>query len=90
MEIDMPLYLGLTCLAWALIAWGGIACTFFAVLICRRLITHRPKHEAFMSPAELRRTLDHIRNVNRVFLALGVATATAPLPIAAAPALRLL
>ena len=74
---DMPLYLGLTYFAWALIAWGGIVSTFLAVLIYRLLISHRPEHEAFMSPAELRRTLDHIRNVNRVVIALGVATAAA-------------
>jgi hypothetical protein len=43
-----------------------------------------------MSPAELRRTLDHIRNVNRIVLALGVSTAAAPLLIAAARALGLL
>ena len=90
MEIDMPLYLGLTYLAWALVAWGGIAGTFFAVLIYRLLISHRPEHEAIMSPAELRRTLDHIRNVNRIVLALGVSTAAAPLLIAAARALGLL
>jgi len=86
----MRLYLGLTWLAWALIAWGGIAGTFFTALIYRLLISHRPEHEAFMTPAELQRTLAHIRNVNRVVLALGVATSAAPLLIIAARALGLL
>ncbi len=86
----MPLYLGLTYLAWAVIAWGGIAGTFFVVLIYRLLISHRPQHEAFMTPAEVRRTLAHIRDVNRVVISLGVATAAAPLLIAAAHALGLL
>jgi hypothetical protein len=90
MEDDMPLYLGLTYLAWALIVWGGIAGTFFAVLIYRLLISHRPEHEAFMQPAELRRTLAHIRNVNRIVAALAAATVAAPLLIVVARALRLL
>ena len=86
----MRLYLGLTSLAWALIAWGGIAGTFFAVLVYRLLISHRPEHEAFMQPAEIRRTLAHIRNVNRIVAALAAATVAAPALIAAARALGLL
>ena len=90
MEIDMPLYLGLTRLAWALIACGGIAATFAVVLLYRLLISHRPEHEAFIPPAELNRTLRHIQNVNRAVIALGIATAAALLLIAAARALGLL
>jgi len=86
----MRLYLGLTYLAWAFIAWGAIAGTFFAVLIYRLLISHRPEHEDFMPQAELQRTLAHIRNVNRIVLALGIATSAAPLLITAARALGLL
>ena len=86
----MKVYLGLTYLVWALIAWGAIAGAFFAVLIYRLLIAHRPEHEAFMQPAELRRTLAHIRHVTRIVTALGIATAAAPLLIAAARALGLL
>lgn len=90
MENDMRHYLGLTYLAWAFIAWGGIAGTFAVVLIYRLLIAHRPEHEAFMRPAEIRRTLAHLRNVNRAVIAFGVATAVALVAIAAAWALRLL
>ena len=86
----MKVYMGLTYLAWALIAWGGIAGTLFAVLIYRLLIPHRPEHEAFMSPAELSRIRTHIRNVNRILASLSAATAAAPLQIAAARPLRLL
>ena len=86
----MKVYMGLTYLAWALIAWGGIAGTSFAVLIYRLLISHRPEHEAFMSPAELSRTLAHIRNVNRIVAALAAATVAAPLLIIVARALGLL
>jgi len=86
----MHLYLGLSTFAWASIAWGGIAGTFTVALIYRLLIAHRPEHEAFMSPAELRRTLDHLRNVNRVVIALGAAAAIALVAIAVARLAHLL
>jgi len=43
-----------------------------------------------MPQAELQRTLAHIRNVNRIVLALGIATSAAPLLIAISRALGLL
>lgn len=77
-------YLGLSLLAWAFLAWGGIAGTFAVASIYRLLIAHRPQHETFMRPAEVRRTLDHLRNVSRVVIAFGVATAAALVLIGAA------
>jgi hypothetical protein len=56
-ENHIPLYLGLTYLAWALLAYAGLACTFAVALIHRLLISHRLERDAFMTPAGLRRTL---------------------------------
>ncbi len=86
----MPAYLGLSAFAWALIACGGIAGTFAVLLIYRLLISHRPEHEAFMQPAELRRTVENLRNVNRAVIGFGIATAASLILIIAARALGLL
>jgi hypothetical protein len=86
----MRVYLGLSWLQWALVAWGGIAGTFVVVLIYRLLISHRPEHEEFMGPAEVRRTRDHIRMVDRLAIAFGAASALALVLIGAARALGVL
>jgi hypothetical protein len=86
----MRVYLGLPALGWALVAWGAITGTFGVVIVYRLLISHRPEDEAFMGPAEIRTTLEHIRQVNRVAIGFGAASALALVLIGAAWALRLL
>jgi len=83
-------FLGLSYFQWALVVWVGIAGTFAVIVLFRRLIAHRPEHEAFMSPAEIQRTLDNLRNVNRAAVGFGIASAATLILIAVARAVGLL
>jgi len=71
----MRTYLGIRYLVWAFVAWIGIAGTFCVIVIYRILISYREQDELFMKPAEIRNTLDHIRDVNRMAVLFGTASA---------------
>ena len=71
----MRSYLGIRYLVWALIVWVPVAGTFGVILLYRTLISYKEQDELFMSPAEIRRTLSHIRHVNRMATLFGGASA---------------
>lgn len=71
----MRTYLGMRYLLWALAAWIGIAATFGVILVYRILISYKKQDELFMKAAEIRNTLDHIRDVNRMAVFFGAVTA---------------
>ncbi len=71
----MRTYLGIRYLVWALVAWIGIAGTFCVIVIYRILISYKEQDELFMKEAEIRNTLDHIRDVNRMAVLFGAASA---------------
>jgi hypothetical protein len=86
----MRSYLGIPYLVWGLIGWAAIAGTFGVILLYRLLIAHRPEDESFMSPAEVRAALEHVRHVNRMAVGFGALTVGLLVAIAGAWAFRLL
>jgi hypothetical protein len=77
-------------LVWALGAWVSVAGTFGVIVLYRVLISYKEEDELFMSPAEIRNTLDHIRDVNRMILLFGTASAVSLVLIVAGWSLGLL
>ncbi len=71
----MRTYLGIRYLVWALAVWVAVAGTYGVILLYRVLISYKDDDELFMSPAEVRSTLGHIRHVNRMASWFGVASA---------------
>jgi hypothetical protein len=57
------------------VAWIGIAVTFGVIVIYRILISYKEEDAFFMNAAEIRNTLDHIRDVNRMAVLFGAASA---------------
>jgi hypothetical protein len=84
----MHTYLGIRYLVWALVVWIGIAGTFGVILLYRILISYREQDELFMRAAEIRNTLDHIRDVNRMAVFFGAASAISLVLIVAGWLLR--
>ena len=80
----MRSYLGIRYVIWALIVWVPVAGTFGVILLYRTLIAYKEQDELFMGPAEIRRTLTHIRHVNRMAALFGAASALSLVLIVAA------
>ncbi len=71
----MPSYLGIRYVVWAFATWIAVAGTFGVIMLYRTLISPKNQDELFMGASEMRRTLDHIRHVDRMARLFGVASA---------------